>query len=184
MELIGVLLKHIVLGITKFFQFVWRKWSLAGVLAVFLVIELLLLYPIYKGSVETRTVSMQDFEIVSVTQTEDAEEKGAILVSIRNYSSENINRPPSLSLAVDDETFNLSYDDYFDGLRDQGYEFYKTTSIPAGTEATIVYRIETYFYDDRVLQGDAMIILDDYSYDFSREYEFELKPIEVSRDAI
>lgn len=175
MEILGIILKYILIGISKFFKFIWAKWKLAGILAVVLLIEVLLLYPFYKLSVDQKIMFIYDFEVVGVEQIEQNDNGKYFLdITIKNYSNNTLTSPPTLSLIVGDQSYYLYSVDYYDSLNTQGYTMYSGNSIPSGFETKITYYFDLYLVDETNDIKDAKIKIADY-YGIQGEYEFELK---------
>lgn len=173
MEIIGVILKYIFLGFAKFFRLIWMKWSLAGVLAVLLVIELAILFPVYESSVNSRTNYIYDVDILNVEQSDNPGVDGRIFVTYLNKSNTPLSHPPYAKLMLGEDTVSLSAEEYYEGLNNEGFHLYRGNAIPPGTVAKVPYRWDSYISPSEISSTDAKIIIDDYSIEESEEFEFE-----------
>ena len=184
MQLIGTILQYIFIGIFKFFKFVWIKWKLAGILAVFFIIELMILIPVYENSVnDISRTTVRNYEIAEVEQSDLPRYKGRIIVTIDNKSSDNMNGPSSATVEVGGEKYYMMLESNYRHLDEQGYNFYRGNIIPAGTSAKVIYSFGDYNVAQELPHGHAKLFIDDYYNDVIKEYEFELKPTMETTDA-
>lgn len=181
-DLIGIILKYIFIGIFKLFKLVWQKARLAGVLAIFLIIELMVLVPLYENTVREQSRVYQEFRIVSVEQSERPEDREKIFITIENKSPIKFYRAPSLVIKIDNANYNLYTEDYYKELNDNGYNFYRGFSVPANSVARITYKFDGYLPDDEMTSKNAKIISDDYSFISENELKFELQATKGTPD--
>ena len=176
MDLLGIILKPIFTGIFKFFKFIWTKWRIIGILSIFLIVELLVLHPIYSAVVCEKTIFVYDLEIVNVEQTDREEDKGKLLITVENKGSTPLRYSPGLELVAGDNTYYLTYKDYYADLNNKGYHTYGGNVLPAGTQATFEY--DYTFYDDSMYDKeiDAKVVFNKYSYDLKQEYDIKFIP--------
>ena len=184
MEIIGTILHFIFSLIFNFFKFVWAKWRLAGVLAVFFIIELMVLIPVYENSVnEIATRTIRNYEIVGVEQTDLPGDNRRIIVTIENNGSDRMTGSSSAKVEVNGKDYFLILESNYQLLKEQGYNFYGRNIVPAATTAKMVYSFGEYILDQERPHGNAKLIIDDYYNDSIKEFEFELKPVTETPDA-
>ena len=177
MELIGTIIAHIFMGIFKFFKFVWTKWRLAGVLAIFFIIELMILVPLYESSVNERArITVRNYDIVGVEQSDLPRDKGKIFITIENKSSDKIGWLSSVELEISGVKYYMLSESNYKSLENQGYNFSSGSIIPPATRAKVVYSFEDDIIEQGLPNGLAKLTIGDYYNDEKKQFEFELKP--------
>lgn len=183
MDIITVILQYIFVGISKLLKFIWAKWRLAGILAIILIVELLILAPVYENVVNDQIRTVQDFDIVAVEQTDNPEDRERLFITVENKSGSTLTRLPMLKLEIDEMSYFLDTESIYEDLINNGYRLYRGNSIPPGSKAKVIYKFSGFLPDDEMAAGKAKIVVDDYSYDVKTEYSFDLKPTKGMPDA-
>ena len=171
-ELIGLIIKHIILVIVRFFKWIWKVGKAAGISVTLLILLLIVIYPIYHSTIEEKVQTMHEFEIKGVKQVEGDEHTSRLIVTVENKSSTPINRSPYLGLIIEDRNYYLQKVGYYSELEDNFVRLYQDRCLPAGTQAEFLYEFDTYNLPSNISEMAAIIFINEYSSEKGGEYGF------------